>query len=79
MRNGEQRREGEGKQPRDVKKPVAHLTFQEPDQHAAISAEFAEPVTRLRPRRHAPRDCRTDDASGPEKPVVRPQIGWRAL
>ena len=69
MRNGKQRREGEREQPRDVKKPVAHLAFQEPDRHAAISAEIAEPVTRLRPRRHAPRDCRADDASGPERPL----------
>ena len=36
IRDGEQRRKGEGEQPRDVKKPVAHLAFQKPDRHAVI-------------------------------------------
>ena len=42
--NGEQRREGERDQPRDVKKPVAHLAFQKSDRRAATSAETASPA-----------------------------------
>ncbi len=62
--NGKQRREGQRDQPRNIKKPVIHLTFQGPERHSALSARNRGVDDATAPRRHAPNLCRPFAATG---------------